>query len=268
MMVKNRSVPRYAKTFGFLVLAAVLIGAYFLNKSLFNMADDEILNRSKETKTYYNDNKSQLERIANYLEENFELFQTTPLYFNMTTIDAVQIPDLSMRQEIIDLVNKGNIKTIILGSGKRIRFVLKQNKRPELNWADNEFSQQICYTKDKFEITPGSVIDKNDYGLIRRYEKLADNWCEYVYALYDPSAYRLAAWNLLSAYDQKHVTTGWSDAVVTLTEIPIGELKIKDHELVVSVFFRRVYKGEVDPITQYLDPDTLRLIETLGRGTA
>jgi hypothetical protein len=255
-----RKVPRYAKIILIIVLIVALMSIYFLNRSLFSLTDKEILNRSSEIKTYFNNNKSQLERIAVYLEENSGLFKTKPVYFSSMTVDVEKIPDLTIRREINNLVNQGGIKSIVFGSDNRIRFVLKPNDRPEKEQPEGEYLQQLCYTKDIYENTPGSKIVRNEHGLIRRYEKLAEHWCEYVYALYDASGYRLAAWNFYNATEQKHIITDWSKAVVRLTDRAEGEFENKDRDIVVCVLLNWENRGQYYPILMYFDPETLELI--------
>jgi hypothetical protein len=224
----------------------------------------EIKQFSQENKAFFIANQERLECIALYLENTQDKFETRPVALHLSTMDLIsKVSDLSIRQEIIDLLQQGEVKFIVSGlDDARVQFVLEEDS------TENEYSQGFYHvaagTPDVFN---EGETNRNVYNQIHRYEKLTENWYEFIYALAeikDADKYRLAAWNHLGADGQKIITTEWSQARVTLVDWEnVGHKEDKtDREFVVCVQFMHKNIGVLGMITLYFDPVTLKYVGT------
>ena len=255
---------------------AVIVGVYLLVNPIFDhflqpedlilrlKNEEEIKQFSQENKAFFIANQERLERIALYLENTQDKFETRPVTLHLSTMDLIsKVSDLSIRQEIMDLLQQGEVKFIVSGlDDARVQFVLEED------YAENEYSQGFYHVA---EDTPDVFDDGENnwdvYNQIHRYEKLTENWYEFIYALAeikDADKYRLAAWNHLGTDGQKIITTEWSQARVTLVDWEdVGHKEDKtDREFVVCVQFMHKHIGVLGMITLYFDPVTLKYVGT------
>lgn len=216
---------------------------------------------SQEGKTYLVAQHDRLERIALYLENTQDRFGTRPVHLTLTSADLIdKITDASIRQNILDVLQQGTVKTIITGldGEPRVQFILA--------YGDTEYTQGLYHIgSDPTDFFNNNENSGYEYNQVIRYDKLAANWYGFVYALADikdADQYRTAAWNYLGPDGQKSITGDWSQARVSLIDWSMVGRKLdnKDRPFVVCVQFNHEMEGMLGPVTLYLDPKTQKVV--------
>lgn len=223
--------------------------------------DAAIKQCSQEGKTYLEAQHDRLERIALYLENTQDRFGTRPVALALSSADLIsKVSDDSIRQDILDVLQQGTVKTITTGldGEPRVQFIL--------NYGDKEYRQGFYHIgTDPTDFFNNNGNSGYEYNQVIRYEKLAANWYGFIYALADikdADQYRTAAWNYLGPDGQKSITGDWSQARVSLVEWnTVGrKLDHKDRPFVVCVQFNHEHEGMLGPVTLYLDPKTQKVV--------
>jgi hypothetical protein len=223
--------------------------------------DAAIKQCSQEGKTYLVAQHDRLERIALYLENTQDRFGTRPVMLDITSADLIsKVSDESIRQDIMDVLQQGTVKSITTGldGEPRVQFILA--------YGDTEYTQGLYHIRaDPTDFFNSNEIGRYEYNQEIRYEKLAANWYAFMYALADikdADQYRLAAWNYLGPDGQKSITGDWMQARVSLVDWnTVGrKLDNKDRPFVVCVQFNHKQEGMLGPVTLYLDPNTQKVV--------
>jgi hypothetical protein len=224
----------------------------------------QIKQTAEENQAFFKANQEKLERIAVYLEETEDHFGARPLSLSLATTDLInKVSDPSIRQLIFELLMQGTVRSIVGGlDSNRIRFITQMSDSPD------EYEQGFYHQGDEPpEEVNGAERDPNVLNQICRYEKLAENWYSFIFALAevkDADRYRLAAWNYLGVDGQKNITTDWSQARVTLVDWQAVGYKEDqtDRAFVVCIQFRDKNVDLLGMLTLYFDPDTLKYVGT------
>jgi hypothetical protein len=225
--------------------------------------EEQIKRISADNNAFFAANQELLERIAVYLEETEDHFGTRPMHLSLATTDLIdKISDPSIRHAIVELLQQGPVLAIVSGlDSNRIRFIT-QTGNPADEYAQGFYHQGDAPPEEANRIE----CDPNVLNQICRYEKLAENWYSFVFALAevkDAEQYRVAAWNFLGVNGQKNITN-WSQARVILVDWQAVGIKEDqaDRAFVVCVEFEGPYVDLLGMLTLYFDPVTLKYVGT------
>lgn len=225
--------------------------------------EDKIQAVDKQIKAYFQENQAQFEKLATYLTTVETKFGTRPVPLSLTTTQYIdKISDDSIRQLVTAMLDEAEVQMIIAGldGDADIRFVFAADD------AAGDYQQSLNYVGPLSTGTfDANTADQSEYNLIRRYEKLQDNWFICLFDLAEiknAQDYRQAAWDYLGEAGQKEITSDWRQARVTLADWDQVGQKIDDssRDFVVRVQFRTDQDGLLGPITLYLDPVTRKIV--------
>lgn len=227
--------------------------------------EDKIQAVDKQIKAYFQENQASFEKLATYLTTVETKFGTRPVPLSLTTTQYIdKISDDSIGQMVTVMLDEAEVQAIIAGldGDADIRFIFAADE------AAGDYQQSLNYVGPLSAGTfDANTADQSEYNLIRRYEKLQDNWFICLYDLAEiknAQDYRQAAWDYLGEAGQKEITSDWRQARVTLADWDQVGQKIDDssRDFVVRVQFRTDQDGLLGPITLYLDPVTRKIVGT------
>lgn len=204
----------------------------------------------------YEQNKKNLQALADYLLDNERLFESSPDAF-FIEYHAGLITDNELRTFAQQLFSKGTFQRIWSQNdnplindnpGKNVHFII--------GGKSNVYEQGLLFTSDP-------DIEKKDvtvYNEVKRYQALGGGWFYYFHhidGVKDADRYRKAVWDRMDDKTRKSIRTDWKDAFVTLKDL--------NGKMVVSVCFHTDQDGLLGPITAYLDPVTAEIIGGVPR---
>lgn len=221
-----------------------------VNKNnIIKTSEESVLN-------FYEVNKEDLKKIANYLLANEILFKTRPVIINeQNSMDIEKITDESIKNLTNKLINEGTIEQVssLNDNIKNVYFLL--------NSEYGIYEQGIRYVSDAKIITE----DKTKYNYVKYYKDLGDGWFYYLFyynEIKDAGIFRKKAWDTISENEKQSVAIDWNKAIVVLEDWnSVGYKKDnKERKFVVSVCFNTDVDGLLGPIIVYLDPSTKEVV--------
>lgn len=254
----------------YIVLVSIILlftsGIFIYNSYKAQITESDIIievNKDSITKTseesvlsFYEENRDDLKKVANYLLANEKLFKTRPVIINeQNSMDIEKITDGDIKKLTSKLLKEGTIKQVssLNDNIKNVHFLV--------NSEYGIYEQGIRYVSDKQIITK----DKTKYNYVKYYKDLSNGWFYYLHyynGIKDAEVFRKIAWDIMSENEKKSVINDWHKAIVMLEDWnSVGYKKDnKERKFVVSVCFNTDVDGLLGPIIVYLDPSTKEVV--------